>query len=119
MGARARGRSRRVLCSIRKQARDNFVFDADGNPVDFDAQWLTTQAGGKEGAKLDEILVFRTIDGRRMGARFDLNDIRSGRAEDPQIIGGDTVVVGYSSAKGIWQDFLASAPLFNLFYVFR
>lgn len=70
-------------------------------------------------AKLDEILVFRELDGQRVGARFDLRDIRAGRAPDPQIIGGDTVVVGFSSTKGTWRDVLLTAPLLNLFYIFR
>lgn len=70
-------------------------------------------------AKLDEILVFRELDGQRTGARFDLRDVRAGRAPDPQIIGGDTVVVGFSSTKGTWRDILLTAPLLNLFYIFR
>jgi polysaccharide biosynthesis/export protein len=45
-------------------------------------------------ANLDEIVVFRTIDGERAAARFDLRDIRAGIAPDPQILGGDVVVVG-------------------------
>lgn len=66
-------------------------------------------------AKLDEVLVFRVVNGRRMGARFDLKDIRAGRAPDPQILGGDVVVVGFSVLKGAWRDFLETTPLFNVF----
>lgn len=66
-------------------------------------------------AKLDQVLVFRTVNGERMGARFDLTDIRAGNAPDPQILPGDMVVVGYSSVKGVWRDILDAAPLFNVF----
>ncbi len=66
-------------------------------------------------AKLDEVLIFRTINGERMGARFDLTDIRSGSAPDPQILPGDIVVVGFSSIRGIWRDILDASPLFNVF----
>jgi polysaccharide export outer membrane protein len=66
-------------------------------------------------AKLDEIIVFRMVDGQRMGARFDLRDIRTGRAPDPQILAGDTIVVGFSSVKGAFRDFLQAAPLLSLF----
>lgn len=66
-------------------------------------------------AKLNEVIVFRTIAGKRMVARFDLNEVRSGRAADPQIQGGDAVVVGFSAVKGAWRDFLQAAPLFNAF----
>jgi polysaccharide export outer membrane protein len=70
-------------------------------------------------ANLDEVMVFRTVAGNRMGARFNLADIRRGAAPDPQIQAGDTVVVGHSSLKGAWREFLQAAPLFNLFYVLR
>jgi polysaccharide export outer membrane protein len=70
-------------------------------------------------ARLDEVMVFRTVNGNRMGARFDLNQIRKGQADDPQILAGDTIVVGHSSLKGAWREFLQAAPAFNLFYIFR
>ncbi len=70
-------------------------------------------------AKLDEVAILRIVNGQRLGARFDLQAIRGGRDPDPQILAGDTVVVGYSQGKGLFRDLLAAAPLFNLFYVFR
>jgi polysaccharide biosynthesis/export protein len=70
-------------------------------------------------ARLDEVVVFRTVNGRRMGARFDLNEIRSGRAADPQVLGGDVIVVGYSALKGVYRDILQAAPLFNVFTQIR
>lgn len=70
-------------------------------------------------AKLDQIVVFRTIDGQRMGAVFNLKDIRTGRAPDPQILGGDVIVVGFDSVKGAFRDFLQVAPLAALINSFR
>ncbi len=69
-------------------------------------------------ARLDEVIIFRTVNGRRMGARFDLNEIRSGRAPDPQVLGGDVIVVGFASLKGVYQDILKAAPLLNVFTQF-
>lgn len=69
-------------------------------------------------ARLDEVIVFRTVNGRRMGARFDLDQIRSGQAADPQILGGDVIVVGFSSLKGVYRDILQAAPLLNIFTQF-
>lgn len=66
-------------------------------------------------ANLDEVVVFRTIDGERKAARFDLRDVRAGLAPDPQIQGGDVVVIGFSALKGAWRDLLKAAPLFNAF----
>lgn len=69
-------------------------------------------------ARLDEIILFRTVNGRRMGARFDLRQIRSGRAPDPQVLAGDVVVVGYSALRGVYRDILQAAPLLNVFTQF-
>ncbi len=66
-------------------------------------------------AKLNEVIIFRTINNQRMAARFDLGRIRAGRDPDPQILGGDVVVVGFSQAKSIYRDVLTAAPLFNVF----
>jgi polysaccharide export outer membrane protein len=68
-------------------------------------------------AKLDEVLLFRTVDGQRMGGRFDLTEIRSGRMPDPQLAPGDVVVVGVSSLRGIYRDILQAAPLLGTFAV--
>ena len=73
----------------------------------------------KSDAKLDEVMIFRAVNGDRMGARFDLANIRNGQAADPKILAGDTVVVGHSALKGAWREFLLAAPALNLFYIFR
>jgi len=69
----------------------------------------------KRTAKYDEVLVFRTINGQRMGARFDITDIRAGRSPDPQVLSGDVIVVGFSALRGIYTDILTVAPLLNVF----
>lgn len=69
-------------------------------------------------AKLSQVVIFRIVDGQRMGAVFDLSMIRAGRAPDPELIGGDVVVVGFSFVKGAFRDFLTTAPFFNVFRPF-
>lgn len=64
----------------------------------------------------DQIFVFRNINGRRAGARFDIRRIRAGIDPDPVLLPGDQVMVGFSALKETWQEFL-SAPVFNLFRV--
>lgn len=66
-------------------------------------------------AKLDEVVIFRTVNNQRMAARFDLGRIRAGQDPDPQILGGDVVVVGFSQTKSIYRDLLQAAPIFNVF----
>ncbi len=68
-------------------------------------------------AKLDEVLVFRTVEGQRLGGRFDLTEVRSGRMPDPQLLPGDVIVVGFSSLRGLYRDVLQVAPLLGSFAV--
>jgi polysaccharide export outer membrane protein len=68
-----------------------------------------------ETAKLSEVLIFRQKDGERMGGRFNVNDIRAGRAPDPVILPGDVIVVGYDQIRGTYLDFLKTAPLLGAF----
>ena len=68
-----------------------------------------------EVAKLNEVLIFRQKDGQRIGGRFDVNDIRAGRAGDPFILPGDVIVVGYGAVRGAYLDFLKAAPLLGAF----
>ena len=61
-------------------------------------------------AKLDEVLIFRTVNGERMGGRFDVTEVRAGRMPDPQIVPGDVVVVGFSRARSLYRDALQILP---------
>jgi hypothetical protein len=64
-------------------------------------QLIAMSGGLTRMADPSKIIVFRTIDGQRMVALFDLVDIRSGLAEDPQIYGDDIVVVDDSRARTV------------------
>lgn len=66
-------------------------------------------------AKLDEVMIFRTVDGQSTAGRFDLRAIRGGRMPDVALMSGDVVVVGYSSVRGAWQDVLRAVPVFGIF----
>ena len=68
-----------------------------------------------ETAALDEIVVFRMQEGRRLAARFDLRDIRAGRSDDVPLRAGDTIVVGYSSVRAAFQDALRAIPVLGVF----
>jgi polysaccharide export outer membrane protein len=69
-------------------------------------------------ADLEAVLVFRTVNGQRMAARFNLKEIRAGEAADPQIYGDDIVVVGVSRGKWAYSRLLQSLPLFNSFQLY-
>lgn len=75
-------------------------------------QTLALAQGPTRVAALNQVIVFRTVGGRRMGAVFDVRRIRYGYEPDPTILAGDTVVVGFSEVKGAFRDFLTAAPAF-------
>jgi len=73
-------------------------------------------AGGLDPlARLDGVVVFRTIDGKKMAAVFDIHKIRSGEKDDPQIYGDDVVVVDKSGSKSALDNFIRAAPAIGLF----
>ncbi|MBO9716021.1 MAG: polysaccharide export protein [Pseudoxanthomonas sp.] len=64
------------------------------------------------------VIVFRNVGGKRMFARFDLVQIQEGQLADPDIYGGDIIIVDRSDARvflrtlieltpfvAVWRDF--------------
>lgn len=78
-------------------------------------QAISLAEGETNVAALNQVVVFRTIGGKRMGAVFDVGSIRRGEADDPALLGSDQVIVGYANARGLWRDTLTAAPLLNAF----
>lgn len=74
-------------------------------------QVIATAQGATQTAKLDEVVIFRTVDGQKYAALYDLRAIRRGNYEDPRIFTNDIVLVGDSSARRLFEDFIALIPL--------
>jgi polysaccharide export outer membrane protein len=108
---------RRMTFAVEGDVREPGIFEAAPGTTLLSA--IAQAKSTTDTAKLDEAMVFRVQGGQRMGARFNISDIREGRAADPMILAGDTVVVGRSGLKNTWKQFLQAVPLFNLFYVFK
>lgn len=58
-----------------------------------------------------DVVIFRSIDGRRSVARFDMDAIKKGNAEDPQLQPGDVVVADTSTTKVVLHNVLSVLPL--------
>ncbi|MEO5774012.1 MAG: polysaccharide biosynthesis/export family protein [Sphingomicrobium sp.] len=99
--------------SIQGEVKEPGVYQLTGPTTLLDV--LSLAKGETELAKLDQVVVFRTINRQRMGAVFDVASIRSGSAADPVIQGNDMVVVGYSAARRFWNNVVNSAGVFNIF----
>jgi polysaccharide export outer membrane protein len=64
-------------------------------------QVIALSEGFSELADEETVVVFRTIEGKKMAALFNIREIRAGRAEDPQLYGDDIVVVERSEGRSL------------------
>lgn len=73
-------------------------------------------AGGlRDTAQPRRVVIFRTIDGERHAAGFDLIAIRRGEAADPVVYGNDIVVIEGSTLNRTYREVLRTVPLVGLF----
>ena len=70
-------------------------------------------------ADVSAVLVFRTVNGERSAARFDLKQIRTGMTSDPLLQAGDIVMVDESASKTMLRNIKEALPLLNVFQLFR
>lgn len=89
------------------------VFDIRGRTSLLQA--IALARGETRLAATDEVAVFRTVNGQRMGALFNVDAIRRGAAPDPELQPEDIVIVGHSKSRQMWQDILSVTPLFGVF----
>jgi len=69
-------------------------------------------AGGTtEYAKLDDVIIFRTVQGQRYVGIYNLGAIRRGNYPDPEIYANDIIIVGDSPARRRFQDILQALPV--------
>jgi polysaccharide export outer membrane protein len=78
-------------------------------------QAIATARGAGDIADLNKVVVFRTVNDKKMAALFSLKDIRSGRYADPQIYGNDIVIVGENAARRFLKDFTSAFPTVGSF----
>lgn len=93
---------------------DGEVKDPGLYPVVGRLTLLRAIAGAKgttEFAKLDDVVVFRTVRGQRMAAVYNMKAIRRGAYPDPEVYADDIVIVGDSPQRRLLKDIIASAPL--------
>lgn len=77
-------------------------------------------AGGAdpESANMHRVAVFRTIDGTRQAAAFDLLSIQRGEMKDPAVYSGDIVIVDGSRNKEALKNMFKAFPVLNIFRPF-
>lgn len=80
-------------------------------------QMLASAGGLEETAENGNIVVVRQVNGKRYAGRFDVDAIRKGAADDPQVQQGDVVIVNTSDAKAALQTLLKLIPVANVFAI--
>lgn len=61
-------------------------------------------------AQTDEVLIFRTVEGRKLAAIYDMRGIERGNYDDPEIYANDVVIVGDSPQKRAIRDLIGAIP---------
>lgn len=64
------------------------------------------------------VAIFRTTDGQRTAAAFDVVSIRRGEMANPLIYPGDTIVVDSTSSQSTFRDIIQLLPIIALFRTF-
>lgn len=72
---------------------------------------VATARGLAEYANARDVVVFRTVEGQKMATLYNLDAISRGLYDDPRIYPNDTVVVGDSASRRLFQDIVGAATL--------
>lgn len=65
------------------------------------------------------VIVFRTVNGERIFARFDLVQIQQGKLKDPDIYGGDIIIVDRSGAQLLLRTLIELTPFVGVWRAYR
>lgn len=72
---------------------------------------VATAGGTGEFAKLQDVIIFRTVDGQQMAGIYNLKAVRRGNYSDPEVFANDVIVVGDSQSRRLMKDIIAGASL--------
>lgn len=72
---------------------------------------VASAKGLSEFAKLNDVVILRTVNGQRMAGLYNIAAIRRGLYDDPPIFANDMIVVGDSPQRRMFRDFVALSPL--------
>jgi polysaccharide export outer membrane protein len=71
---------------------------------------IAIAGGTTEDARLDDVLIFRTVQGQHYVGIYNLSAIHRGNYADPEVFANDIVIVGDSPARRKFKDILAATP---------
>lgn len=62
-----------------------------------------------------DVVIFRSIDGKRSAARFNMDAIKKGDTEDPKLQPGDVIIADSSSTTTVLHNILGVLPVAAVF----
>ncbi|MES2441431.1 MAG: polysaccharide biosynthesis/export family protein [Pseudomonadota bacterium] len=71
---------------------------------------IAVAGGTSEYARLDDVIIFRTVQGQRYVGLYNLQAIRRGNYGDPEVFANDIVIVGDSPARRQFESILQALP---------
>ena len=74
---------------------------------------IASAKGVSEFAKLDDVVVLRTVNNRKMAGLYNVRAIRSGVYDDPSIYANDVIIVGDSPSRRLFRDLISLSPLLS------
>ena len=72
---------------------------------------VASAKGLAEFAREDDVVILRTVNGRKMAGLYNMTAIRRGAYDDPAVYANDVIVVGDSPQRRLFRDFVSLAPL--------
>ncbi len=72
---------------------------------------IASAKGLSEFARQEDVVILRTVNGRKMAGLYNIAQIRRGAYDDPSIYANDVIVVGDSPQRRLFRDFVSLAPL--------
>lgn len=72
---------------------------------------IASAKGLSEFARQEDVVILRTVEGRKMAGLYNISEIRRGAYDDPPIYANDVVVVGDSPQRRLFRDVVSVAPL--------
>ncbi len=72
---------------------------------------IASAKGLSEFARQDDVVILRTVEGRKMAGLYNIDAIRRGAYDDPAIYANDVVLVGDSPQRRLFRDFVALSPI--------
>lgn len=74
---------------------------------------VASAKGLSEFARLDDVVIMRTVKNQRMAGLYNIGAIRRGAYDDPIIYANDIVIVGDSPQRRMFRDIVSLAPLIS------